>query len=54
MKKLVTTLRLIARIAAAILVPPTDGAFVDRYGFGRAYLIRTRHGKLYFSWKEVL
>lgn len=54
MKTLLTIIRLVARIAAVILVSPTDGAFVDRYGFGRAYLIRTKHGRLCFSWREVL
>ncbi len=52
MKKLVTIIRMVGRIATVILVSPTDQGFVDRYGFGRAYRIRTTHGTLYFSWKE--
>jgi hypothetical protein len=54
MNKLVSMMRFAARILTAILASPTDGAFVDRGGFGRAYRIRTTHGSLYFSWREVL
>ncbi len=54
MNKLVAVMRFAARILAAILISPADRAFVDRAGFGRAYRIRTTHGSLYFSWREVL
>ena len=54
MNKLVNMMRLAARILAAILTSPSDEAFVDRDGFGRAYRFRTAHGTLCFSWREVM
>ena len=51
-KAMITLMKLVGRIAAVVPVSPTDEAFVDRDGFGRAYRIRTTHGSLYFSGKE--
>jgi|GEM_PF-4355166 len=54
MRILVGMLRWLEMILAGFLVSPTDEWCADRHGFGRAYIVRTRHGKVHFSGMGVL